>query len=147
MAVRLVREWMTPNPVTVLPTTRVTEAYELMRERQVRRLPVVEGGKLIGIVTLGDLRRVNVDTDNTEASKMRVELVMTRDPLTVIPDTTLRDAAKVMIRHKVSGLPVMDGNAVVGMITESDIFRAIMLEDMPELAPEIPPPSRRLLHA
>lgn len=144
MTARQVQEWMTPNPVAVLPTTRVPEAYALMEERRVRRLPVVEGGKLVGIVTLGDLRRVNADVGSPEAAKMRVEAVMTRDPYTVAPETTLRDAAKVMLKHKVSGLPVMRGDEVVGMITESDIFRAVMLEDMPELAEEVPGIVRQL---
>lgn len=134
MEKRLVGDWMTRNPVIVLPSTPLPDAYALMQERRVRRLPVMDAGKLVGIVTLGDLRQANVTVDNPEAAKMRVELVMTENVVTVTPQTTLRDAAKLMIKHKVSGLPVMDGPELVGIITESDIFRAIMAEEQPEPA-------------
>lgn len=129
MAKHLVGDWMTPNPVIVLPSAPVTDAYALMMERRVRRLPVVEGGKLVGIVTLGDLRQTNVAAGNPEAAKIRVGLVMTENVITVTPQTSLREAARLMIKHKVSGLPVMDGENLVGMITESDIFRVVMSEE------------------
>lgn len=135
MEKRLVGDWMTHNPVIVLPSTPLPDAYALMQERRVRRLPVMDGGRLVGIVTLGDLRQANATTDNPEAAKMRVELVMTENVVTVTPQTLLREAAKLMIKHKVSGLPVLDGSELVGMITESDIFRALMAEEEPEPAP------------
>ncbi|MCL6512082.1 MAG: CBS domain-containing protein [Anaerolineae bacterium] len=135
MEKRLVGDWMTHNPVIVLPSTPLPDAYALMQERRVCRLPVMDGGRLVGIVTLGDLRQANATTDNPEAAKMRVELVMTENVVTVTPQTSLREAAKLMIKHKVSGLPVMDGSELVGMITESDIFRALMAEEEPEPAP------------
>ncbi len=124
-----VSKWMTRNPVVVLPTTPLAEAYALTSERRVRRLPVVENGKLVGIVTLGDLRQSNINVGNPEAAKTRVALVMTEKVITVTPETTLREAAKLMIKHKISGLPVMEGDQLVGIITESDIFRAVMLEE------------------
>ncbi|MCS6848265.1 MAG: CBS domain-containing protein, partial [Anaerolineae bacterium] len=99
---------------------------------RVRRLPVMDAGKLVGIITLGDLRQANATVDNPEAAKMRVELIMTENVVTVTPQTSLRDAAKLMIKHKISGLPVMDGSELVGIITESDIFRAVMAEEQPE---------------
>ncbi|MDW8352266.1 MAG: CBS domain-containing protein [Anaerolineae bacterium] len=133
MEKRLVGDWMTRNPVIVLPSTPLPDAYALMQERRVRRLPVMDAGKLVGIITLGDLRQANATVDNPEAAKMRVELIMTENVVTVTPQTSLRDAAKLMIKHKVSGLPVMDGPELVGIITESDIFRAIvMTEEQPE---------------
>ncbi|MFC1466357.1 MAG: CBS domain-containing protein [Candidatus Brachytrichaceae bacterium NZ_4S206] len=132
MEKRLVGDWMTRNPVIVLPSTPLPDAYALMQERRVRRLPVMDAGKLVGIITLGDLRQANATVDNPEAAKMRVELIMTENVVTVTPQTSLRDAAKLMIKHKVSGLPVMDGSELVGIITESDIFRAIMVEEQPE---------------
>lgn len=132
MEKRLVGDWMTRNPVIVLPSTPLPDAYALMQERRVRRLPVMDAGKLVGIITLGDLRQANATVDNPEAAKMRVELIMTENVVTVTPQTALRDAAKLMIKHKVSGLPVMDGSELVGIITESDIFRAIMAEEQPE---------------
>ncbi len=135
MEKRLVVDWMTHNPVIVLPSTPLPDAYALMQERRVRRLPVMDGGRLVGIVTLGDLRQANATVDNPEAAKMRVELVMTENVVTVTPQTPLREAAKLMVKHKVSGLPVMDGPKLVGIITESDIFRALIVEEQPEPAP------------
>jgi len=135
MEKRLVGDWMTHNPVIVLPSTPLPAAYALMQERRVRRLPVMDGGRLVGIVTLGDLRQANATVDNPEAARMRVELVMTENVVTVTPQTALREAAKLMIRHKVSGLPVVDGAELVGIITESDIFRALMSEEEPQPAP------------
>lgn len=132
MEKHLVGDWMTHRPVIVLPSTPLPDAYALMQERRVRRLPVMEAGKLVGIITLGDLRQANVTVGNPEAAKMRVELVMTENVVTVTPQTSLRDAAKLMIKHKVSGLPVMDGPELVGIITESDIFRAVMAEEHPK---------------
>ncbi len=134
MKKRLVGDWMTRNPVIALPTTPLSDAYALMRERRVRRLPVMSEGKLVGIVTLGDLRQAQATVDNPEAAKMRVEVVMTERVITVTPQTTLKEAAKLMIKHKVSGLPVMDGETLVGIITESDIFRALMAEEEEEPA-------------
>ncbi len=131
MEKRLVGDWMTRNPVIVLPSTPLPDAYALMQERRVRRLPVMDAGRLVGIITLGDLRQAHATVDDAEAAKMRVELIMTENVVTVTPQTSLREAAKLMIKHKVSGLPVMDGAELVGIITESDIFRAIMAEEQP----------------
>ncbi|MCS6846692.1 MAG: CBS domain-containing protein, partial [Anaerolineae bacterium] len=79
MEKRLVGDWMTRNPVIVLPSTPLPDAYALMQERRVRRLPVMDAGKLVGIITLGDLRQANATVDNPEAAKMRVELIMTEN--------------------------------------------------------------------
>ncbi len=130
MSDKRVRDWMTPNPVTVLPSTPSTEAFELMRERRIRRLPVVENGKLIGIVALSDLLKAGASSQDTEASKMRITLVMTADPRTVTPETPLRQAAKLMLTHKISGLPVLEADQLIGIITESDIFRAFMADEL-----------------
>lgn len=129
-----VGDWMTRNPVIVLPTTRLTEAYALMAERHIRRLPVVEKGKLVGIVTLGDLRQAGASIPGSEAEKSPVEAVMSQPVITVTPETTLREAARLMIKHKVSGLPVLQHGELVGIITESDIFRAVMLSEEEEVA-------------
>jgi CBS domain-containing protein len=129
MKKRFVGDWMTRNPVIALPSTPLADAYALMQERRVRRLPVMSEGKLVGIVTLGDLRQAQATGDNPEAATVHVAAVMTQHVITVSPQTTLKEAAKLMIKHKVSGLPVMDGTNLVGIITESDIFRALMAED------------------
>ncbi len=130
VAKKLVKDWMSHNPITVLPATRIREAWQLMEERHIRRLPVMENGNLVGIVTLGDLRSAGADTDGDEAAKMRVDSVFHANPITVTTDTTLLGAARLMLRHKVSGLPVLSSadQSLTGIITESDIFRAFITD-------------------
>jgi acetoin utilization protein AcuB len=126
MKTKLVRDWMTSSPFTVLPDTGLTEAYNLMTQQRIRRLPVVAQSKLVGIVTLGDLREAGAAIHDGEAQKKRVDVAMHENPFTVSPEATLSEAAKIMLQHKISGLPVVEGDRLVGIITESDIFRAVM---------------------
>lgn len=136
MEMKLVRDWMTPNPITINTKTTLPEAHKLMREAHIRRLPVVEHGELVGIVTLGDVREASPSDATTLSiyelnyllSKLTVEKIMSRDPWTISPDATIRDAARLMLDHKIGGLPVVDGYRVVGIITESDIFRVLAQE-------------------
>lgn len=131
----LVSEPMTPNPVTVNPDTPVTEALRLMREKKVRRFPVVDsGGKLVGIVSDKDLLHAAPSPATTLAvweipellSKIRVEHVMTRNVITVQDTTPLEEAARMMADNKVGGLPVMHGDKLVGIITETDLFKSLL---------------------
>lgn len=132
----LVRDWMTPNPITIVPKTTLPEAHNLMKESKIRRLPVVDRGRLVGIVTLGDVREaepsnatsLSIYELNYLLSKLTVDKIMTRDPLTISPDATIREAAHIMLEHKIGGLPVMEGERIVGIITESDIFRVLAQE-------------------
>lgn len=128
---KLVKDWMTPNPITILPTTYIRDAYQLMHERQIRRLPVVELGKLVGIVTLGDLRSMGADGENSEVVKVHVDAVLHANPITVNDDAPLVDAARIMIQHKFSGLPVLSAShqTLAGIVTESDILRAFIADE------------------
>jgi CBS domain-containing protein len=130
-----VREWMTSPVISVTPDTPIGDAHKLMKEKKIRRLPVVRHDKLDGIVTIGDVREAS-PSDATSLSiwelnylwgRLTVEGVMTRNVITVNPDTTIIDAAKLMLDHKISGLPVVDSDGrLVGMLTESDIFRMLI---------------------
>ena len=114
-----VRNWMSSPALTIFGEETTEAALGLMTCRKVRRLPVVDGGRLAGIVTLSDLHA-------DRRKDVAVKDVMTRDPLTVAPDDTLESAAKIMLEKQVSGLPVVDANGqVAGIITESDVFRAL----------------------
>ncbi|MGQ9813701.1 MAG: CBS domain-containing protein [Candidatus Roseilinea sp.] len=135
MSSNLIRDWMTTSPVTIGPKTTVPEAHKLMKERGFRRLPVVdEHNRLIGIVTLSDLREAGPSSATTLSifelnyllAQLTVDKIMTRDVITVPLDATIRDAARLMLKHEVGALPVMDGDKLVGIITESDIFRIIV---------------------
>ncbi len=134
-----VRDWMTPNPITIDPRTTLPEAHKLMKECHIRRLPVVDRGKLVGILTLGDIREAS-PSDATSLSifelnyllaRLSVEKLMTRDPITIAPGATIREAAQLMLEHKIGGLPVVESEKLVGIITESDIFRVLVQEPEP----------------
>ena len=131
---QLVKEWMTRNPITIAEDTSLTEASRLMKDNDIRRLPVVEHGKLVGIVTWGDIREASA-SDATSLTvfelgylleKLQVDRFMTRHPITVTPTTTISRAAQLMLEHKIGGLPVVENGQLVGILTESDIFRMLV---------------------
>ncbi|MEE9138346.1 MAG: CBS domain-containing protein [candidate division NC10 bacterium] len=125
--------WMTKKVSTVNGATGLREAAELMKAGKIRHLPVVEGGRLIGIVTDRDLRQampphaLSLDVHEVDylLDKVRVGDVMTKRVVGVSPDVSIAKAADLMVRNKIGCLPVLDGEALVGMITESDILRAV----------------------
>lgn len=136
----LVKDWMTSNPITVDPKTTLPAAYHLMKLNRIRRLPVVnDEGQLVGIVTLGDIREAR-PKESKSSSAWELHLLIagleTRDfmspnPITVAPETPVKQAAQLMLQHKIGGLPVIDADSVVGIITESDICR-VLIERLPE---------------
>ncbi|MDL1901238.1 CBS domain-containing protein [Anaerolineae bacterium CFX9] len=140
-----VSDRMTSPVITVSPLTLISHAHQKMKEYGIRRLPVMEGGKLVGIVTLGDIREAS-PSDATSLSiwelnylwsQLTVEKVMTRKVWTVKPDNSIVDAAEIMLHRRVSGLPVVDDEMhVVGVITESDIFRLLVESRKPAVASE-----------
>ena len=132
----LVRDRMTPNPICGHPDMPVTEAQELMRDRGIRHLPIVdEGGKLVGLITQRSLlRALPSDVSNFSRfevsyvlAKIKVREVMVRDVLTVGEDTALEEAARIMADRKLGCLPVMRGDTLAGIITDNDVF-AIMVD-------------------
>ena len=136
----LVKDWMTPDPITVEPDTTLPAAYHLMKLNQIRRLPVVDSqGRLVGIVTLGDIREARPKESATLSiwelhsmvAGLQVQEFMSPQPITVTPDTPIREAAQLMLQHKVGGLPVVEEGRLVGIITDSDIFR-LLVERLPE---------------
>jgi acetoin utilization protein AcuB len=115
----LIRRWMTRNPVIISPTETLAEARRKMDKGNFRRLPVVQDGQPIGIITDRDLRQ-----HVGQLEHMRVDAVMIRPVITVTPDMLLDQAANLLVKHKVGGLPVMDGRKLVGIITAIDMLRA-----------------------
>jgi len=123
---------MTKNPVIIPPDLSVPDAQAIMRREKIHRLPVLDkNGKLVGIVTASDLMHASAapatSLDMYELhyliSKLKVETVMTRNPLTVTEDFPIEEAARYMSDNNISGLPVLRGEVLVGIITESDLFR------------------------
>ncbi|MFA5593722.1 MAG: CBS and ACT domain-containing protein [Trueperaceae bacterium] len=130
----LVREWMTPDPQTVNASTPVMEAMQRLREGGFRRLPVVQNGKLIGIVTDRDLKEATPSKATTLSiyelnyllSKLVVKDVMRSPVITVRVDDPIEQAALLMEEHRISGLPVLDNGNLVGILTITDLMRALV---------------------
>ncbi|MGB9682642.1 MAG: CBS and ACT domain-containing protein [bacterium] len=125
-----VRWKMTPNPIVIDPDVSLLEALHLMKINNIRRLPVVAHGRLVGIVTERDLREspslrassLSIYELNYLLAKTPVKEVMTKDPITVDPNTTIEEAAVIMRDNQISGLPVVEDGKIVGIITETDLF-------------------------
>jgi acetoin utilization protein AcuB len=157
----LVREWMNSNPVTITDDTSMMKAIHLMKQNRFRRLPVLHNGELVGIITDRDLKEASPSKATTLdvhelyylLAELHVKDIMTRNPLTVKAGETVERAAQLMLEHTISGMPVVDDKGkLVGIITQSDIFRAFMhitgveqggiqfavrLEDKPGLIKEV----------
>jgi acetoin utilization protein AcuB len=133
----LVKDWMSAEPRTVSSGVTLPEAYWLMIKNNIRRLPVMDKDKLIGIVTLDDLKRMepikfsglDMIQIGDMLCKLPVHRVMTKNPITISSTVLLIDAARLMLENRISALPVVDGDELVGIITESDIFRAFVARE------------------
>jgi acetoin utilization protein AcuB len=126
---------MTPNPVTIASTTSVADATHIMRTNKFRRLPVVDNGRLVGIVTDRDLREVSPSPATTLSiyelnyllAKMLVKDIMKKKVITIQQDATIEEAALIMATNHIGGLVAVDQNgAVTGLITETDIFKCFV---------------------
>ncbi len=131
----LVYERMSRHPITIKPDTSVETALKRMREEKVRRFPIVDNeGNLVGIVSDKDLlyaapspaTSLSIYELHYLYSRITVEQVMTRNVITVEEDDPLEEAARIMVDNKVGGLPVMRQGKLVGIITETDIFKTFM---------------------
>ena len=126
-----IRDMMTKNPVTVDSETLVMDARKIMKENNVRRLPVVDKGKLLGIVTKHDILEaspspatsLSVHELNYLLSKMKVKEIMKKNPVTLTPDTPFEEALKIGQEKKIGSFPVVENGKLVGIATESDIVR------------------------
>ena len=127
-----VRDLMTRSLVTATPDTTVTDARALMARERIRHLLVTDGSRLVGIVTDRDIR-LNLASPATSLSvwelnfllaRLTVGQVMTKSLLVVDPDRDAREAARIMLDHRIGALPVLDAGRLVGILTESDLVRA-----------------------
>ena len=126
----LVSDWMTPDVISVASTATIEEADSIMVNRHIRRLAVVDGAELTGILSQGDVRaaKASASADTLEFSTPpTVEAIMTPNPITIPQTASVALAAKTMLQLKVSGLPVVDDNGhLCGLLSESDLFRYIV---------------------
>ncbi len=116
----IVGAWMTHNPATVTPGDKLAMVQPKMEQGEFRSLPVVENGKLVGIITDRDLKLWV-----GRLAEAEVRNAMTEAPVSVTPDTTLQEAARLIEERKIGGLPVVEGGGLVGIITTSDILEAL----------------------
>jgi acetoin utilization protein AcuB len=131
----LVKERMTRNPITIRPDTPVTEAQAMMKREKIHHLPVMDKDeRLVGIVSEKDLLYASPSPASTLSvyemtsllAKLRVEKVMSKNVVTAAEDVPLEEAARVMADRGIGGLPIVRGTSLVGIITESDLFRVFI---------------------
>ena len=131
----LVRDRMTHDPITITPETSFQEALKTIREKKIRRLPVLDtGGRLVGIVSEKDMLYASPSPATSLSifelhyllAKLAVKDIMIREVVTTTGDTPLEDAARLMVDRKIGCLPVVEDGQVVGIITETDIFKSFV---------------------
>lgn len=130
---------MSRQVVTLLPEQTLRDAIESMRSKRIRHLPVVEGSRLVGIVTDRDVKRATpsllsgIDRDEFDRvlDDTLVSQIMTRDPTTVTPYMTIKSAVGLLLETRVGALPVVEAGDLVGIVTDTDMLRALyeMLPD------------------
>jgi acetoin utilization protein AcuB len=129
-----VGERMAKPVITVSPDMPIVEAINLFKKEHIRRAPVIKDGKLVGIVTEGDLKNASPSAATTLSvwemnyllSKVKVLEVMTKNVMTVAEDTPIEEAARIMADNGIGGLPVMRDGYVVGIMTETDLFKLFL---------------------
>lgn len=132
----LVKEKMSPKPITITRQTTIATALQIMRENKIRRLPVVDGNKLVGIVTDRDISEVSPSPAtslsifelNYLLAKTKIGDILPKNQqvITIGPDSFIEEAALLMREHKIGAVPVVDGTNVIGIITETNIFDAFI---------------------
>jgi acetoin utilization protein AcuB len=119
-----IRDVMSTDPVTVAAGATARQAYEIMRDRRIRHLPVVESGRLVGILSDRDLRPILLSPGLAGAT---VAELMSEEPATVTPEASVEDAASLLVVRKIGCLPVVEDGRLVGIVTETDLL-AVLVE-------------------
>jgi len=129
-----VRDHMSPDPIVVAPGDTLRKARQLIKDHGLRRFPVIEDGRLVGMVTDRDVRQADISSAVVQErryvdyilDRIQVGGIMTSNPITVAPGTSIREAADLILENKIGGLPVVDGGRLVGIITETDLIEALI---------------------
>jgi len=131
----LVKNWMSKDVITVNINESLIDAIKLLKHNDIGKLPVMKNGKMVGIVTDRDVKRASAsDAVSLEIhellyllSKIKIEEIMSKNPITVPPDYTIEETAEVLLKNKISSTPVVDDQEkLVGIITQSDLFRVLI---------------------
>ncbi len=139
----LVQSWMSTPVITVTPETSLTDARKIIDERHIRALAVVKEDNLVGIITKRGLLRLDLSILENESWNQGVDMteetvgeVMTLKPITLLPETLMPKAARIMLENKITALPVVENNQLIGILTNSDLLRFI-LSECPELKKDL----------
>jgi len=131
----LVKNWMSKPAITINAEASMHDAIKLLKNHNIKMLPVMEKGKLVGVVTDRDIKRASAsDATSLEIhellyliSKIKVQEIMTKNPITVLHDYTVEETAEILLKHNISGVPVVDQfHDVVGTISQNDIFKILI---------------------
>ncbi len=131
----LVKKWMSKIVITIDVNDSLQDAMELLKEHNIRMLPVLKKDKLVGIVTDRDLKKASASDASTLEihellyllSKIKIKEIMTQNPITVPFDYTVEEAATILLKEKISGAPVVDKSGqVIGTITQTDLFKVLI---------------------
>ena len=131
----IIERRMTKNPVTCTPDMSIQDASDLMTREHVHRLPVLDkGGRLVGVISEKDILKAAPSPASTLSayetnyllSKLTVKKIMSRNPVTVTKDTTVEDAATMMVDQDLSCLPVLEDGKLVGIVSKSDLFKMLL---------------------
>lgn len=131
----LVKNWMSKSPITASVSDSLLDVSRLLSVSNIRMLPVFDKKKLVGVVSDRDIKKASAsDATTLDAHELnylidniKIKSIMTKNPITVSSDHTLEEAAEILLKYKISGVPVVDrADQVVGVITQSDLFRAII---------------------
>jgi acetoin utilization protein AcuB len=131
----LVKNWMSRNVFTITPEDSMQDAVYLMREHKVRTLPVVKNDEVVGIVSETDIKRASAsDATGLDVheilyliSKIKIKDIMTKNPITVHEDLTVEETAEILMKERISGVPVLDNEGkILGIITRDDLFNVLI---------------------
>jgi len=131
----LVKNWMSKPAITIDAGASMSDAIKLLKNHNIKMLPVMEKGKLVGIITDRDLKRASAsDATSLEIhellyliTEIKIKKIMTKNPITVPQDYTVEETAEILLKHNISGVPVVDQyRDVVGTITQNDLFRILI---------------------
>lgn len=129
----LVKDWMSKELITVNENISMMKALRIIKDHKIRRLPVVNNAKLVGIITDRDLKEASPSKATTLdvhelyylLSEIKIKDLMSKNPITIRPDESVEKAAALMLENRISGLPVVENGNLVGIITQTDIFKVL----------------------
>jgi CBS domain-containing protein len=122
----LVSNWMTRAPILVSEDCSIRRALSRMQGEGIRHLLVVDGDRLIGIVSNRDVRRLALENPNPALLSQPICSIMTEGPVTVAPEMAVTAAARLLLEHKIGALPVRDGDTIVGIFSTGDALEALL---------------------